>query len=83
MVFTHPDHQKGLDRGQRRPDWEFVLTADEFGRYHGTAIAIVLHAGHCERTTDSPHRSHFFPNELRRPVASHHAHSLTHAAAAP
>jgi Domain of unknown function (DUF4177) len=38
VIFTHPDHQKGLDSDQRRPDWEFVLTADDFGRYHGTAM---------------------------------------------
>lgn len=35
VVFTHPDHQEGLDTAHRRPDWEFILTADEFGRYRG------------------------------------------------
>ena len=35
VVFTHPDHQDALEMSRRRPDWEFVLTADEFGRYRG------------------------------------------------
>ena len=38
VIFTHPDHQKGLDNSQHRPDWEFVLTADDFGRYHGSGM---------------------------------------------
>jgi hypothetical protein len=37
VVFTHPDHRENLDNSKRRPDWEFVLTADEFGRYRGTS----------------------------------------------
>ena len=31
VVFTHPDTRS-------RPDWEFVLTADEFGRYRGMNV---------------------------------------------
>ena len=31
VVFTHADNKT-------RPDWEFVLTADEFGRYRGTSM---------------------------------------------
>ncbi len=31
VVFTHPDTKT-------RPDWEFVLTEDEFGRYRGASI---------------------------------------------
>ena len=31
VVFTHPDTRT-------RPDWEFVLTEDEFGRYRGASI---------------------------------------------
>jgi hypothetical protein len=38
VVFTHPDHREGLDNNRRRPDWEFVLTADEFGRYRGMTM---------------------------------------------
>jgi hypothetical protein len=38
VVFTHPDHRQDLDYSHRRPDWEFVLTADEFGRYRGTSM---------------------------------------------
>ena len=38
VVFSHPDKQDGLDYSHRRPDWEFVLTADEFGRYRGGTI---------------------------------------------
>jgi hypothetical protein len=35
VVFTHANNEEGLDNSRRRPDWEFVLTADEFGRYRG------------------------------------------------
>lgn len=38
VVFTHPDKQEGLDHRHGRPDWEFVLTADEFGRYRGRTM---------------------------------------------
>jgi hypothetical protein len=38
VVFTHPGHQEDADNTRRRPDWEFVLTADEFGRYRGMSI---------------------------------------------
>lgn len=38
VVFTHPDHKEGLDNSRRRPDLEFVLSADEFGRYRGMTI---------------------------------------------
>jgi hypothetical protein len=38
VVFTHPHHQESLDNSGRRPDWEFVLTADEFGRYRGMSM---------------------------------------------
>ena len=38
VVFTHPNNQEGLDNSRRRPDWEFVLTADEFRRYRGSAM---------------------------------------------
>src|SRR5258705_1577152 len=38
VVFTHPNRQEGLDNSQRKPDWEFVLTADEFGRYRGMTM---------------------------------------------
>lgn len=38
VVFTHPDHRADLDNSRRRPDWEFVLTADEFGRYRGMSM---------------------------------------------
>jgi hypothetical protein len=38
VVFTHPNHREELDNSRRRPDWEFVLTADEFGRYRGTSM---------------------------------------------
>jgi hypothetical protein len=37
VVFTHPNPQQDLDYTSRRPDWEFVLTADEFGRYRGSS----------------------------------------------
>jgi hypothetical protein len=38
VVFTHPDPRQDLDNTGRRPDWEFVLTEDEFGRYKGSNI---------------------------------------------
>jgi hypothetical protein len=38
VVFTHPTDRDELDGNRRRPDWEFVLTADEFGRYRGTSM---------------------------------------------
>lgn len=38
VVFTHPDHRQDLDNSRRRPDWEFVLTVDEFGRYRGQSM---------------------------------------------
>ena len=37
VVFTHPDHEEVADNSRRRPDWEFVLTLDEFGRYRGSS----------------------------------------------
>jgi hypothetical protein len=38
VVFTHPGTQETNDNRTRRPDWEFVLTADEFGRYRGSNV---------------------------------------------
>ena len=38
VVFTHPGKQETNDNTTRRPDWEFVLTADEFNRYRGSNI---------------------------------------------
>ena len=38
VVFSHPDHRQDLDNTNRRPDWEFVLTEDEFSRYRGSNI---------------------------------------------
>lgn len=38
VVFTHPEHRPDLDKSRRRPDWEFVLTVDEFGRYRGMSM---------------------------------------------
>ena len=38
VVFSHPGNQAELDNTRRRPDWEFVLTADEFGRYRGMTM---------------------------------------------
>jgi hypothetical protein len=37
VVLTHTNNQPGLDNSQRRPDWEFTLILDEFGRYRGGA----------------------------------------------
>ena len=37
VVFTHPDHREDPDASSRRPDWEFVLVSDDFGRYRGTS----------------------------------------------
>lgn len=38
VVFTHSDNPQGLDNSSRRPDWEFVLAEDDFGRYQGMAM---------------------------------------------
>jgi hypothetical protein len=39
VVFTHPGPKTETpDNTSRRPDWEFVLTADEFGRYRGSNV---------------------------------------------
>jgi hypothetical protein len=38
VVFTHPGKQETNDNTTRRPNWEFVLTADEFERYRGSNI---------------------------------------------
>ena len=38
VVFTHPNPRPDNDNLGRRPDWEFVLTEDEFGRYRGSNI---------------------------------------------
>jgi hypothetical protein len=38
IVFSHPSHQEAQDNSQRRPNWEFILTEDDFGRYRGTSM---------------------------------------------
>ena len=38
VVFTHTYNQPGLDNSRRRPDWEFNLALDDFGRYRGMAM---------------------------------------------
>jgi hypothetical protein len=39
VVFTHPEPKTETpDNTSRRPDWEFVLTMDEFGRYRGSNV---------------------------------------------
>jgi len=37
VVFTHSHSKPGLDYATR-PDWEFVLVLDDFGRYRGTTM---------------------------------------------
>jgi hypothetical protein len=37
VVFTHADHRPEFDSTRRRPNWEFVLAEDEFGRYRGSS----------------------------------------------
>src|SRR5881394_2259213 len=38
VVFTHRDNKPGLDHAHRRPDWEFTLVLDDFGRYRGMSM---------------------------------------------
>jgi len=38
VIFVHPANQPGLDNSHRRPDWEFTLESDGFGRYRGMTI---------------------------------------------
>jgi hypothetical protein len=38
VVFTHPGKQEGLENSHQRPDWEFELKMDEFGRYRGMTM---------------------------------------------
>lgn len=45
-MFTHTD-------AKTRPDWEFVLTADEFGRYRGAYIQPFYTPGTANAATDS------------------------------
>jgi hypothetical protein len=57
VVFTHPAaNVEKSDNTLRRPDWEFVLTSDEFGRYRGSNVQPFYTPGTCQHPLRFGHR---------------------------